>query len=279
MSKNIINGFENIIKLLDNNYIKYGLLISAIIILNNLFNRNIKEKFTSNNIWKLWVDFWFPWLKPTPTPIISPVGPTPTPIPTISPVGPTPTPIPIISAVGPIPTPTPTPTPIISPVGPTPTPTPTPIINPTSLWKQIPGSLIDISASGNGYIWGVNKNNSIFKCKKPCSGKWIQSDGSLSKVSGDQNNIWGVSSVNNIYKRPIDGSDKWKQIPGSLIDISASGNEYIWGINKNNSIFKCKKPCDNGNWVQENGSLQQISSDQLNIWGINNSNNIFKKSY
>jgi hypothetical protein len=136
-------------------------------------------------------------------------------------------------------------------------------------WKQVPGGLKNVSASGNGYVWGVNKNNSIYTCKKPCDGNWRWINGSLEQVSGDENNIWGVNKNNNIYKRPVNGSGNWKQVPGGLKNVSASGKGYVWGVNKNNTIYKCKKPCD-GNWIQTDGTLVQVSGDENNIWGLNN---------
>ena len=39
-----------------------------------------------------------------------------------------------------------------------------------------------------------------------------------------------------IFKRPADGTGKWQCIPGLLKHVSASGNGYIWGVNKNDAI-------------------------------------------
>ena len=57
---------------------------------------------------------------------------------------------------------------------------------------HVPGALIHVSASGNGYIWGVNKNYQIFKCKKPCNGEWVRIDGGLKQIDGGYGYVYGV---------------------------------------------------------------------------------------
>ena len=99
-------------------------------------------------------------------------------------------------------------------------------------WEQINGGLKNISASNKDYIWGVNANDNIYVCKKPCSNaQWKQIDGSLKQVSGGEKDIWGINSANNIYKRNVDGSGSWTAMKGVLTNVSASGKDYIWGVN------------------------------------------------
>ena len=142
-------------------------------------------------------------------------------------------------------------------------------------WKQISGGLKNVSASGNGYVWGVNSSDQIYKCKKPCNGAWQQVPGDLKQVSGGQKEVWGVNSSDSIYKRPVDGSGNWAQIPGKLKNVSASDPNYVYGVNSSDQIYKCKKPC-NGAWQQVQGGLKQISGDGTTTWGVNSKDNIFK---
>ena len=37
-------------------------------------------------------------------------------------------------------------------------------------WRQIPGKLIHISASGTDEVFGVNAAHTIYRCRKPCIG-------------------------------------------------------------------------------------------------------------
>ena len=140
--------------------------------------------------------------------------------------------------------------------------------------KQV-GALKNVSVSGNGYVWGVNSKDSIYKCKKPCNGAWQPVPGGLAQISGGQKEVWGVNSSDNIYKRPVDGSGNWTQIPGKLKNVSASDPNYVYGVNANDQIYKCKKPC-NGAWQLVPGGLKQISGDGTTIWGVNGGNQIFK---
>lgn len=75
-------------------------------------------------------------------------------------------------------------------------------------------------------------------------------------------------------KRPSSGG--WKHIPGKLHQISASGKNWLWGISTNDKIVTCKKPCDDGNWINIPGSLKQLVGGETDVWGVNSSNNIYK---
>ena len=66
-------------------------------------------------------------------------------------------------------------------------------------------------------------------------------DGALKQIDAGDEEVWGVNSAYEIWKRPADGSGSWTRIPGALKHVSASGNGYIWGVNTNDNIFKCKE--------------------------------------
>ena len=144
-------------------------------------------------------------------------------------------------------------------------------------WQLIPGRLKHVSASGNGYIWGVNSNDYIYKCKKPCTGSWINVPGRLKQIDGGHDYVYGVNSHDNIYTRPIDGSgSSWRRIPGKLKHITAGGGEEVFGVNAQNRIFRCKKPCI-GNWERVEGSLSQCDASVDEVFGVNSANRIYKR--
>jgi len=119
---------------------------------------------------------------------------------------------------------------------------------PSGGWRRIGGSLQQISGAGKDYIWGVNSNDSIFKCKKPCDdSQWKQIGGSLKQLTGGDKEVWGVNNSGNIYKTNQDGTGSWTNIPGKLTNISQGGG-YVWGVNSDHNVYRCKDPCD-GNWV------------------------------
>ena len=74
----------------------------------------------------------------------------------------------------------------------------------------------------NDYIWAVNANNQIYRCKAPCT------------------------------------SNAWQQISGSLKQIDV-GKEYVYGANASDQLYRCKLPCDTGAWEMISGSAKVIS--------------------
>ena len=149
-------------------------------------------------------------------------------------------------------------------------------IDASGSWQQVPGQLIHVSASGNGYIWGVNRCNEIFKCKKPCTGSWIIVDGSLKQIDGGQNAVYGVNGADEIYTRPVDGSGSWRRIPGLLKHISASGTLDVYGVNSEDIISHCRKPCTNGNWQQISGHLSQCDAEANALFGVNSVHEFYR---
>jgi len=107
----------------------------------------------------------------------------------------------------------------------------------TGRWILLPGRLTHVSASGNGYIWGVNKYDQIYKCKKPCSGSWEKVNGLLKQLDAGQGYVYGVNANKDIFSRPVDGSGAWKHIPGKLKHITGSGMYYVFGVNDNDQIY------------------------------------------
>lgn len=141
-------------------------------------------------------------------------------------------------------------------------------------WTQIPRGLTHVSSNLN-YIWGVDSNDDIFMCQRPCTGGWRQIAGKLVQVDVDDHQVWGVNANGNIYTRPVDGSgSSWRQIAGGLIHVSASGNGYVWGTNRGNNIYKCKKPCTGG-WILVGGGLKQIDGGQREVCGVNRNNSTY----
>ncbi len=137
---------------------------------------------------------------------------------------------------------------------------------------SVGGDLKHVSA-GVAYLWGVNKNDEIFRCERPCK-TLVKVDGRLSQIDVGDDEVWGVTSANSIFKRPADGTGKWKHITGHLKHVSASGNGYIWGVNKNDAIYRCRKPCL-GKWIHVGGALKQIDGGHKYVYGVNKNNDLF----
>lgn len=149
-------------------------------------------------------------------------------------------------------------------------------------WKEIRGELKWVDGTGKDYVWGTSEGDNIYACKQPCStGAWKQVTGELVQVSVDtQNNVvYGVNKSSNIYWQPADTTtNKWKQIPiGILTNISASGYNWIWGVNAADyNIAAARKGTDAqaGKWQMVPGKLLVVSADNQgteaasNVYGI-----------
>lgn len=132
-----------------------------------------------------------------------------------------------------------------------------------------------VSTSVN-HIWGINADQEIFKCDRPCTGNWVKISGSLTQLDVGDEEVWGVNSDYLIYKRPADGSGDWVNVKGGLKHVSASGNGYIWGVNYYDQIYKCKKPC-NGDWIGVDGRLKQIDGGHNYVYGVNSGDSIYTR--
>ena len=144
-------------------------------------------------------------------------------------------------------------------------------------WEQIPGGLKHVTASVN-YVWGVNLNDDIFRCSRPCTGSnWVHVPGKLKQIDANDYEVWGVNSGDSIFKRAVDGSGDWVQVAGGLKHVSASGNGWIWGVNSADNIYKCKKPCS-GSWIQVPGGLMQIDGGYTYVYGVSSDNLIWARN-
>merc|ERR1712045_506996 len=75
-------------------------------------------------------------------------------------------------------------------------------------------------------------------------------------------------------KRPADGSGRWTRIPGLLKHVSV-GPRWVWGVNRNDYIYKCQRPCT-GRWSLVSGRLMQINVGDTEVWGVNSAHRIYK---
>lgn len=142
---------------------------------------------------------------------------------------------------------------------------------PSGGWKRINGALKQISGAGKGNVWGVNKNNSIYTCKKPCNdSNWRRIGGSLKQLTGGENEVWGVNNNNDMYKMNQDGTGGWKHIGGKASNVSQGGG-YIWVVGgTGNSVWYCREPC-NGEFVLASIPKKNLGWKALGNWKDNGS--------
>ena len=150
-------------------------------------------------------------------------------------------------------------------------------------WTQVPEKLIHVSASGNGYIWGVNRGNNIYKCKKPCTGGWVRVEGLLKQIDGGEREVCGVNAGNNLYCRPVDGSGVWRLVSPGFKHVSTSGTYDLHAINTDEKMMRCRKPCL-GQWISLDHSNNNIRFRQCDatanaLFAVDTSQTLWRKDF
>ena len=144
-------------------------------------------------------------------------------------------------------------------------------------WTQVPGLLVHVSVSRKGYTWGVNHKNETYMCKDCNGSNWVPIDHHipLVQIEAGDDEVWAVNASNHIFRRPVNGTRNsvWSTVPGRLRYVSVSGNEHIWGLAPNDSVYKCEKPCT-GDWQPVEGALKQIDGGFNYVCGVTRNNNI-----
>ena len=140
----------------------------------------------------------------------------------------------------------------------------------TGAWAMVstPGTMLSVSASGNGYIWATTTDHKIFNCQKPCNnGRWNQVPGGLKQIDAGQSTVYGVAYDDTIWARSVDGSGDWRQVPGGLDYITVSGTSgHIFGIAGSGSVWHCSEPCY-GSWTGWPARLQQCDVAGNELFG------------
>jgi len=137
-------------------------------------------------------------------------------------------------------------------------------------WEKVPGGLTRIS-KGNSGVWGVNKDDDIFKLNDDGS-SWTRISGQLVQVSSGAS-VWGVNRGGNIYKYNGNG---WLQISGQLVNVAVSNKGRVWGVNSGGNIYRWT----GSNWQNVPGipSAKQVSVGESGVWVVNSSDEIFYRT-
>lgn len=144
-------------------------------------------------------------------------------------------------------------------------------------WTAISGTTMkDITVSPN-HVWAVDRSNYVHRCVRPCSGNFIKDGIRLYQVDADDYEIFGLATNHYIYRKSVDGSGSWSRIGGLLKQISVSGYGYVWGVNRHNQVYSCKKPC-RGTWVSRPArKLMQVEAGGDTVYGLDTSQNIYTR--
>ena len=73
-------------------------------------------------------------------------------------------------------------------------------------WRQIPGRLRHVTASGKSEVFGTNAHGYVYRCKKPCIRELEKVEGNLKQCDATFNSIVGVTTSSAIYRRHMHGN-------------------------------------------------------------------------
>lgn len=115
-------------------------------------------------------------------------------------------------------------------------------------WQGIGGKLSYVTVGGqNGeHVWGVNANDQIYY-RRGVGGKWQNIPGKLVQIEvSDRGEVYGVNRQDTVYKRVGGVNGKWVQMPSSKaihIDIGGSRKhtKFLWALNRATKIFYRKE--------------------------------------
>ena len=62
-------------------------------------------------------------------------------------------------------------------------------------WRQIPGKLKHVTASGTHSIFGTGPDDTIWRCKKPCVGEWEKIDSGLKQCDATINTLMELTAT------------------------------------------------------------------------------------
>ena len=146
-------------------------------------------------------------------------------------------------------------------------------------WTRVSGDLRHVSASGNGYVWGTDSRDHIFKCAKPCNGQWQRVPGALRNIDGGQERVYGVDSEGAVYTQNVDGRGKWRHIPSKRMkQITASGVHEVFAVDAENKLHRCRKPCVGG-WEEMDGHFDHVDAANHGVYGTTCKNDIMGRAF
>jgi len=149
-------------------------------------------------------------------------------------------------------------------------------------WQKTNGLLKQLSVSSRT-VWGVNSGGRIYYSRfKAPTVIWILVPGALVQISASENgNVYGVNRAGHIFQSykflSFRGTSYgWRRIPGFLVQIS-SGPSGVWGVNKDDMIFYLDgtygdKNIVSNSWIKIDGRLKWIKSGPGYVYGVNKAN-------
>ena len=110
-----------------------------------------------------------------------------------------------------------------------------------------------MSASGKGWVWAVDKTGIVWNMKKEQGANWSKTGETKAKqVSGGKNQVFMITQHDNkLYKKSIDGSSSWNPLNKKFKYVSGSSNTYLWGVEITGKVVRAVKPVNRNSIWEE----------------------------
>lgn len=126
------------------------------------------------------------------------------------------------------------------------------------LWKNVTGTLVKVSSSSSGFVWGVNAGGEVYVRQEPgTDAGWNRVDksfeGTVLDLATDPSSVYILFRTSGgetrLVTHPVDGSGSWgspERVPFGA-DRLVVTNGFVTASG-NGSVGTCAKPCNTGNW-------------------------------
>jgi hypothetical protein len=103
----------------------------------------------------------------------------------------------------------------------------------TGAWQTIPGGLVCVSAPTAGIVWGVARDETIYRWD---GADWQQVPGRLVWISAAADGtVVGCANDQTLWR--LVGADHWEQLPGLLVRVAARSATEMIGVAAGDEIF------------------------------------------
>lgn len=137
-------------------------------------------------------------------------------------------------------------------------------------WKNIPGSLTDVSIGSDGSVWGVNAGGTVFR---RTGDTWSVVEGAPALVQLSVRNateVWGVTADDTVKR--WNGS-QWLNVQGKLKNLSVAADGSVYGVNRGGKPWRWT----GDGWQPMPGGLTQISvAKSGDAWGVNSADQLWR---
>ena len=145
---------------------------------------------------------------------------------------------------------------------------------------RVAGLLKEISAGGDGSIWGINSASQIYRWNAS-GATWTQMPGAALKIAvASDGAAWVVNSTGQIF-RWNSGTQSFAAMPGGANTVGAGGDGSVYVVGgtpatatANNTVYKW----NGASWDATTGQAVQVAADSQGVaWVVTTANKVWRR--